>query len=248
MPDYFAKHGYKSPSDVDNGPFQFAYSVQERYWDWLAKDERYQHAFNVNMSVQKMVRGQEWFDFFPVADKLRVDEEERVVLVDVGGGVGHDLIEFQKGNAGLKGRLVLEDLPVVIATALDLPPGTTKIGHDFFTPQPPSTHHAKAFYLRSVLHDWPDTQAIQILSNIRDAMADDSMVLINEKVLPEKGVTLFEAMLDWQMMACLAAAERTEAQWRELLQKAGLEVVRIWTGDATGAMGMGWLIEAVGKK
>ena len=36
------------------------------------------------------------------------------------------------------------------------------------------------------------------------------------------------------MMAMVASAERTEAQWRELIRSAGLRVSEIWTKDPTG--------------
>ena len=36
---------------------------------------------------------------------------------------------------------------------------------------------------------------------------------------------------DLNMMAVLAAAERTESQWVELLDKAGFWILHIWTAD-----------------
>lgn len=43
------------------------------------------------------------------------------------------------------------------------------------------------------------------------------------------------------MMAFSAAAERTEAEWKDLLRSVGLKVVGIWTKDAAVES----LIEAV---
>jgi hypothetical protein len=58
------------------------------------------------------------------------------LLVDVGGNLGHPIRKFQETCPGLTGRYILEDLPEVVAQVTDLPPSITKVGHDFFTPNP----------------------------------------------------------------------------------------------------------------
>lgn len=59
----------------------------------------------------------------------------------------------------MPGRLVLQDLAHVLESA-DLPSEIDVQAHSFFDEQP--IKHAKAYYLRTVLHDWPDKQAVQI--------------------------------------------------------------------------------------
>ena len=56
-----------------------------------------------------------------------------------------------------------------------------------------------------------------------------SKILINENVVPDVGAPWKMTSLDWFMMALAASSERTEAQWRNLLQSVGLKVVGIWT-------------------
>lgn len=53
-------------------------------------------------------------------------------------------------------------------------------------------------------------------------------MLINDWVLPDQGASFQAAMMDMNMMANLAAKERTESQWKSLLDQAGLLVVEIW--------------------
>lgn len=55
-----------------------------------------------------------------------------------------------------------------------------------------------------------------------------SKMLINDWVLPDKGASFQAAMMDMNMMANLAGKERTESQWKSLLDQAGLLVVEIW--------------------
>jgi hypothetical protein len=106
---------------------------------------------------------------------------------------------------------------------------------------PQSLKGAKAFYLRMLLHDWPEMQAITILKNIVDAMAQDSVVLIHEVILAETEFDHFDAKMDWQMMN-LASGERTMSQWKELIGKVGLEIRDIWW-EEEGTKGKKALIE-----
>ena len=83
------------------------------------------------------------------------------------------------------------------------------IKHNSITPQP--VRYAKAYYLRTVLHDWPDKQAGEIFSNIRLAMDTQSMLLINEDALPEDKVPMYPAELVISMTAALSSLDRTQA-------------------------------------
>lgn len=55
-----------------------------------------------------------------------------------------------------------------------------------------------------------------------------SKLLLHEMIIPEQGASAFHAMLDMTMMAFNAGMERSARQWTELLERAGLEVVKVW--------------------
>ena len=55
-----------------------------------------------------------------------------------------------------------------------------------------------------------------------------SKLLIFEWVLPSKGVPLFPSLQDINMMVVNNGMERTEEQWKSLLDRAGLKVVKVW--------------------
>lgn len=59
-------------------------------------------------------------------------------------------------------------------------------------------------------------------------MTRDSVILIDEMVLSESGAPWRATQLDMAMLTCLAAKERTEAEWRQLLKDARLKVRKIW--------------------
>ena len=91
---------------------------------------------------------------------------------------------------------------------------------------------AHIYYLRNVLHDWPDPLARLVLQQISSAMTPGvSRLLINELVVPVRGCGQFAPHSDFNMMSICAGMERTEAQWKELLGSVGLEIKGIWTGD-----------------
>lgn len=56
-----------------------------------------------------------------------------------------------------------------------------------------------------------------------------SKILLNELVLPNQKCSLIAAQVDITMMACLAATERSERQWHEVVGSAGLKIQKIWT-------------------
>lgn len=96
--------------------------------------------------------------------------------------------------------------------------------------------------MHSILHDWNDEDSRRILRHLATAMEKGySRILINENVIPDFGADWRITSLDWIMMAFSAAAERTEAEWKDLLRSVGLKVVGIWTKDAAVES----LIEAV---
>ena len=88
---------------------------------------------------------------------------------------------------------------------------------------------AKFYYLRNVLHDWPDDKCIAILRYLVPAMDRDSRILIDDMVLPNTGVHWQATQLDLAMMAVLGSVERTEEQWYTLMENAGLKILQIYT-------------------
>lgn len=57
-------------------------------------------------------------------------------------------------------------------------------------------------------------------------MTENSVILIDEMVLPEKGSPWRAAALDMEMLACLAATERSESDWLRVIDDSGLKIVK----------------------
>jgi demethylsterigmatocystin 6-O-methyltransferase len=88
---------------------------------------------------------------------------------------------------------------------------------------------AKIFYMRNIIHDYPDEQALLILKNIKIALGPDSVLLIDDMIIPDVNAHWHATQLDICMMTTLAAIERTETQWHTLIPKAGLKINKIYT-------------------
>ncbi|KAI9692147.1 MAG: hypothetical protein M1822_006377 [Bathelium mastoideum] len=239
--EYLKRNNFRNPEDAYQGPFQAALNTKDHFFEWLGNHPEDHRIFNNVMSHQGQ-RPKEWFEFFPVEQKLQVTSD-KVTFVDMAGGIGNDLKNFRFHFQELPGRMILQDLPQVIDSIIDpLPDGVEVMYHDIFSPQP--IKGAKAYYMRSVLHDWPDKQALAILGQIREAMIPESVLLLNEHTLPAANVPLYLTHLDFSMLETLSSLERTKQQWIDLLEKAGFKVVEVWSPGAQ-IVGSSALIEAV---
>ncbi|KAL8636593.1 MAG: hypothetical protein Q9226_009238, partial [Calogaya cf. arnoldii] len=104
------------------------------------------------------------FPFESVLSNLFSPEQHSVTLdptqtlfIDIGGGRGQICEAFKSRfpSPPCRGRVIVQDLPQTLAGVPTLSAsGIEAIPHDFFAPNP--IKGAKIYYLRHVLHDWPD--------------------------------------------------------------------------------------------
>ena len=97
------------------------------------------------------------------------------------------------------------------------------------------------YYFGGVCHVWSDSYCIEVLSNTARAMhKEHSRLLIHDYVVPETGASLRAASMDLNMMGLFGGMERTESQWRKMLDWTLLEIVKIHTSRS----GLESIIEA----
>ncbi len=89
---------------------------------------------------------------------------------------------------------------------------------------------ANVYRLSHVLHDWPDVVNRKILANIIAVMGPHSRIVIQEQVISARGASPFNVKSDISMML-FTGMERSEKQWRELLDSVGLQVTEITPPD-----------------
>ncbi|KAJ6191179.1 Winged helix-turn-helix transcription repressor DNA-binding [Penicillium mononematosum] len=235
LPAYFKENAYRSLTlGGRDGPFQEAHGTGLPFFEWaVATPPQLQH-FNSFMSAYRAGKAN-WFEegFYPVYQQLVCGFDAEVsesLLVDVGGGRGHDVAAFVALYRSLPGKVVLQDRESVVASILECAEGRSfeVQAYDFFTPQP--VKGARAYCFHSVLHDWCDEDVVRILKNLVPALVRGySRVLFNEIVISEEKPTLAATSMDMMMLAHFLARERTEVEWREILKRVGLRVVKIYT-------------------
>ncbi|KAF2490471.1 S-adenosyl-L-methionine-dependent methyltransferase [Lophium mytilinum] len=229
LPDYLKKTGYKNPINKDETAWKVAMNTPLPFFEYIAQpgEGRRLRNFNNHMTAKNEIYTQRWFEVVPVHEALRPSlGPDAPLIIDVGGSVGHDLIALHEAHPELKGKLLLQDLPGPIAQA-NLPAGIEKVEYDFFTPQP--VKEASAYYFHQVLHDWPDDKCREILKNQIPAMKrGHSKILIDDIVIPDRGAGWLETGIDMIMLSTHSAQERTQADWRELLESVGLKMTQLW--------------------
>jgi hypothetical protein len=130
---------------------------------------------------------------------------------------------------------VLFDIPAVIdvARALIRTAGVERRcrldAGDFFKEV---TSGGDAYVLKWIIHDWDDSRSLQILNSCHAAMGADSKLLIIERILPNRAEkvpipALAPFFADLNMMVLTPGRERTEQEYRALLEKSGFRVTRL---------------------
>ena len=148
-------------------------------------------------------------------------------IVDVGGGHGALISGILTANPKLRG--VLADQPEVIAGASVVRSGPLADrcelrAINFFEAVPEG---ADAYLMKSIVHDSNDDYSLKILKNCRRAIPPNGKLLLIEMVLRAPNEPDPGRFMDLNMLALLTGQERTEAEFRALLARAGFSLDRV---------------------
>ncbi|RYP84309.1 hypothetical protein DL769_001224 [Monosporascus sp. CRB-8-3] len=232
--DWLKNRGYTVSTDRYDTAYQIAHNTKLHWFEHMQSNPPHGQYFNDHMAGYHLGRPA-WMDegFYPAKERLLdgfdTENKDAVLLVDIAGGIGHYTEQFRSKFPDAPGRLILQDMPVVLRSIQELHPRIERMEYDFFTEQP--VKGARAYYTHFVLHDWPDEDCVKIASRIKEAMKPGySKFLIHEHVIPPMGPDYEQTALDLIMMTGFSGKERSAAQWSELLEKkCGLKIVKIWT-------------------
>jgi hypothetical protein len=233
--------------------FNLAYNTDMHYFDWIYTPENIPHygdRFGRSMMggarhelVGVTIESYDWKQF-----------KEGDNIIDVGGGVGHVgvwISEFVKPGV----KIIIQDRPSVIEQGKAIHGHIVELQpHNFFEPQP--IKGATVYYLRLILHDWPDSICKTILGHIVDAMSEKSKLLIFDAVWQGDdywmcGKDNEDMVTGWsqskrhmnirtlhmmnklgisvpRIKLTVGAKERSEAEWHELLESVGLKITNIY--------------------
>jgi O-methyltransferase domain/Dimerisation domain len=164
----------------------------------------------------------------PAAVAAAYDFSQFASITDVGGSTGNLLTTILSRHGGPRG--ILFDLPHTVRDAPALIEARGLAGRikieagSFFEQIPPGSD---AYLLSHIIHDWSEAQCLTILGNCRRAMKPQGRLLIIEMVLAAGDAPHPGKLLDMIMLAIPGGQERTEPEYRDLLDKAGFRLTRV---------------------
>jgi catechol 2,3-dioxygenase-like lactoylglutathione lyase family enzyme len=189
-------------------------AVHEReFWVWLAAHPDERAAFDRAMAQGwkrrlERLEGVDW----------RGDE----LVVDVGGGDGSLLLALLDRHPGMRG--IVFDLPETVRDENALGDRCQFVEGNFFESVPAGNVHL----LCTILHDWDDDAARRILETVRAAGSERLIIL--DSVIEPGNAPDGAKWLDLLMLVLAGGRERSEEQWRTLLDSSGWHPTRIGQG------------------
>lgn len=235
-----------SPNSIKASVLWFCSAEMSRTWGELEYSVRtgeaaWDHVFGTR-PFDYLSANPERYELFhsAMADRARVsapaiaagyDYSRFGTLMDVGGGNGQLLSLILAATPGLRG--VLFDHPTGVGAAaanlraVGVGDRCEVVAGDFFVEVPAG---ADAYLMKTVIHQWSGEEAETILGNCRQAIAEDGALLLVERVLPERvesGDVRRSFLHDLNVLVTTAGKERTEAEFRALLEATGFELTEV---------------------
>lgn len=238
---------------ADLSAFNTAFKTPATMWEWREEPHNVWRArrFAVGMKGGGDMFPASIFTEGVAGDKLPAD----ALIVDVGGSVGSVTLKLAKVFPHL--RYIVQDLQKEItegekfwassAPELLASKRVQLQVHNFFEPQP--VKDAAVYFMRVVIHDWPDVTAKEIMANTRKAAGANSKLVLFDCVMPYACVTPgappvpspllpnlgvagagFVTALDIEMMTVFNGKERTVDEFRALGEATGWKLEEVKPG------------------
>lgn len=219
-PDYRSAW-FRLPDIVtEGGPSGFVREFGCELFDYLDQNPELATAFSGAMSFRtQMVTGE-------VVDILEATISERSHICDVGGGHGYLLCRLLQERPSLEGTVL--DLPEVVAAetrhwgqTMGVDGRCRYVGGDMFESVP----EADTYVMKSILHDWPDDDCVDILSTIHTCAPDGAEVFVIDRLVPGPNTTDSSKASDINMMVATGGRERTLEEFKALFDDANWSFV-----------------------
>jgi hypothetical protein len=147
-------------------------------------------------------------------------------IADIGGGRGVLMAAVLNAHPGVRGILV-EQGPVLEEASRHLHEAglsdrcEVRAGDIFGR----IDCRADVYLLKEVIHDWNDDQAAQVLRTCRGSMRRGDRLVLAERLVGPANEPSEAGLIDIVMLVMTGGRERTEQQYRALLQAAGMQPV-----------------------
>jgi hypothetical protein len=223
-PEHYAAWKHLPALITEGQQNAFAREFGQHQFDYAIQHPSYGAVFNEAMSSYSLIdtrlvlEALESYDFSGISH-----------LCDVGGGHGYTLCSLLVKYPHLQGTVL--ELPSVIANKellwadkMGVGDRCTYVPGDMFKEVSP----ADAYMVKRVLHDWNDTECLQILSTMHRAAPQQGRVLIMEHMVPGPDTPHFSKLFDIHMLIMLTGRERTLEEYAGLLEGTGWSYQQTW--------------------
>ncbi|KAF5699041.1 O-methyltransferase family 2 [Fusarium mundagurra] len=226
LPSMAALNGVLRDPNEALTSFNVGHGTDEGFYKWVESRPALHGAFHRFMDAQFSGLPSWLAVIDPMSEFFLNLDSNEIAFVDVGGGNGQQAMALLNACPQLKGHVIVQDRPDVLAKS-PFVSGIEKMAYDYLSEQP--VKGARIYYFRQIMHNNDDATCLRILRSHVLAMGQKSVIVIDEKALPDyapKGnpATEYTAALSLLMKAVFNAQERHERHWRELLNQVGLIV------------------------
>lgn len=207
---------------VEKGKDIYRIKYDQTYFQWLENHPEEQRIFDeamVNLSNLSNA---------PIAAAYKFSQFNSIV--DIGGGFGPQLAVILKANPHMKGTLF--DIERVVRASQKentlnnelLKDRVEFVSGDFFTMVPDGKD---IYFMKSILHDWSDDDAVRILTSCRKSMKQNSRLLVADMVVKSNNKPHFAKVMDNAMLVLFGGKERTKEEFSNIFERAGFKLNRL---------------------
>lgn len=221
-PEHYAIWKHLADMVRDGRQDGFMREFGRRIFDYIPQNPAYREVFNYAMSSYSATHTKMVLEALKGYDFSKIKS-----LCDIGGGHGHLICNILREHPQLQGTVLelestIKDKELLWAEKMGMTDRCSYLAGDMFKEVPRSD----AYIMKMILHDWNDEECVAILSNIQKASPPGGRVLVVEHVVPGHETPHFAKLFDIHMMCALTGRERTEKEYAELLEKAGLQYLQ----------------------
>lgn len=221
-PEHYAIWRHLADMVRDGKQDGFMREFGQRIFDYISQNSAYRDVFNYAMSSYSATHTKMVLEALKDYDFSNIKS-----LCDIGGGHGHLICNILREHPQLQGAVLelestINNKELLWAEKMGVADRCSYVAGDMFKEVP----RLDAYIMKMILHDWNDEECVAILSNIQKASPPGGRVLIVEHVVPGHDTPHFSKLFDIHMMCALTGRERTEKEYAELLEKAGLQYLK----------------------
>ncbi|EGC36938.1 hypothetical protein DICPUDRAFT_54298 [Dictyostelium purpureum] len=150
----------------------------------------------------------------------KVDFSQSKVIVDVGGSHGQLISSILEKYPSIEKGINFDLEKVIVTNKKPTDPRLEHVSGSFFESVPAGD----SYILRQIIHDWSDEDSVKIINTISNSMKPGGKLYIFDYVIDNNNYQHDSLYFDMKMYHFFHGQERTESQFRKLLDQCGFKI------------------------